>query len=156
MHHTHHDTTYAHGTFTLTKLNSVTGEVISTTPVHHNLVLNSAFNLIAQQNVTGSTNLLKITTLEIGTGDTAPAGTDTALETVTLTDIPRANQSATGPEAYISFFISTLDLPNGEYKELGLRAGATLYTRALISPTFTKSTNEDVRVDYTITYSAVV
>lgn len=154
----HHDTmqAQARGTFTITKLDSITGAVISTTPVHHNLVLNSAFNLIAQQNVTGTTNLIKITTLEIGTGDTAPAGTDTTLETVTLADIPRANQSATGAEAYISFFISTLDLPNGEYKELGLRAGTTLYTRALISPTFTKSTNEDVRVDYTITYSVVV
>jgi len=144
------------GTFTLTKLKAGTDEVIWQSPPMHNMVLDGALALMAQQTVSGTTNLLKVTTLEMGTGDTAPVGTDTDLETPTVTDIPRANQSSTGPLAYISFFISTLEIPDGEYKELGVRAGTTLFTRALISPTFTKSTNEDVRVDYEITYSDVV
>lgn len=140
------------GTFTITKFKQ--GEVIETIK-GKNRILNAGFNRLCQQHI-GNGSLLEITSLEIGDDDTPVAGTDTALGNVVIDDIPRGSQSVAGLSTTISFFIPDIDLPNGTYRELGLRSNNILYTRALITPVYTKSANEDTRIDYTLTYSAVL
>ena len=145
----------ASGRFTITTLRAGTDEVLHT-QTNSNIVLNQGLNLLPRRHIGESPNL-EITTLELGTDDTAPTAGDTALGNATVTGVTRANQSATGQTAFLSFFLPDAIVPNGEYKELGVRTGGgVLYTRALIDPTFTKSANEDTRIDYEISYSAVV
>lgn len=141
------------GHFTITK--TTNGMLVE--QIHgNNIVLNQGLAEIAKQHIGNGTSL-EIATLEIGDGDTTPTPMDTELENAITTGVIRANQSQSDTTATLSFFITDAELPNGEYKELGLRtAGDILYTRALIIPTYTKSANEDTRIDYTITYNAVV
>ena len=159
MNPTHHrkvkSTATASGHFTITKYRAGTDEVLHTSDVMENVVLNQGLALIANRHV-GTSSPLDITTLEITDDDTAPSATDTALGGTVISGFERRLNSSSGREAYLSFFLPDADLPNGTYNKLGVRtAGDVLYTAALIDPSLTKSDNEDIRIDYTITYSAV-
>ena len=152
MHHSH---ITASGRFTITTLRAGTDEVLHSQH-NSNIVLNQGLQLLARRHI-GEIPSIELTTLEIGDDNTTPTATDTALGSMVVDGITRANQFFSDNTAILSFFIPDATLPNGEYKELGLRtAGDVLYTRALIDPTFTKSANEDTRIDYELSYSAVV
>ena len=152
---THHSSATAHGQFTITTYKAGTDIVLRKTEVMDNLILTAGLSQLPLQHIGNGQNL-EITTLEIGDGDTAVTIGDTELDNMIVDGVIRANQSAGGLSCNLSFFIPDIDLPNGEYKELGLRtASDILYTRALIVPTFTKSASEDLRCDYQLTYSAV-
>ena len=155
QHRKANSTATASGRFTITKYRAGTDEVLYQSPTMSNVVLNQGLALIANRHV-GTSSPLDITTLEITDDDTAPSATDTALGGTVVDGFQRANQSASGREAALSFFLPDAALPNGTYNKLGVRtAGDVLYTAALIDPSLTKSDNEDIRIDYTITYSAV-
>lgn len=136
---------------------SITGEHKRTTDWIENLIVSSdthGLNLIVRQLLGTTTYPLAITQAKIGTGTTAPALTDTDLETTTLDGILKANQSISNNSCIIEFFISDLDLTNGTYTEFGIFAGDQLFARSLISPTFTKSSNEDTSVDYQLEFTS--
>ena len=136
---------------------SITGELKRTSPWTSNLIVSSnghGLNLVGRALLGDNTYPLEITQAKIGTGDTAPALTDTDLVTTVLSGIIKSNETITNNEIILEFFLSDLELTNGTYKEFGIFAGDQLFARALISPTYTKSSNEDTTVDYTITFTS--
>lgn len=132
-----------------------TKEILRTSPWIKNLVMkgsNTGVNLIAQRLIGATTYDIAIDSAEIGTGNTAPANSDTNLQTPVAVGIVRANQLVASTNiATLFFFISDSDLPNGTYKEFGLRCGAQLFARSIISPDYTKASSEDTVVEYQIT-----
>jgi hypothetical protein len=136
----------------------LTWAIRSTSRARRNLVVlsaNAGLGIVMQHLYGTTTYPLELTTAAIGTGNTAPADGDTALETPVVTGILRAVGELTDPATlYTEWFITNDELPNGEYKEFGLYAGTQLFTRALIeSPTHTKADNEDTLIVYTVTAS---
>jgi hypothetical protein len=130
------------------------GTLVRETNWIENLIMagqNNGLGVIAKRMIGDFSNDIEITTAEIGDGDTAPLVSDTSLENPILTGILRANQSTTATVVTLEFFIASDNLANGDYKEFGLRAGTQLFTRALINPVYTKSSNEDTSIEYQIT-----
>jgi hypothetical protein len=125
-------------------------------PLIENLIVingNHGLNIVCQHIIGDDTYPLEITQAKIGSGTTAAASTDTDLETIELAGIIRANQSYTGGVATLQFFMPSDDLANDTYTEFGIFCGSQLFARSIISPSFTKSTNEDTGVDYTLTFT---
>jgi hypothetical protein len=114
---------------------------------------NTGLSLISKRLIGDKTDDIEITSASIGTSDTAVTDSDTDLNTPVVTDIPRATQDYTLGESVFQFFIPSDDFPNGDYKEIGLFCGENMFTHAIITPTFTKATNEDVGIDYVITFT---
>jgi len=128
----------------------------SVSPVHENLIMldtDVGLNLIMQHFSGDVTYPLEIDLAAIGTGTTAPASTDTALETPVVTSIPRAIGELTAVDTfYTEWFITNDELANGEYTEFALYCGTQIFARSLIeSPTHTKADNEDTLIVYSIT-----
>jgi hypothetical protein len=133
---------------------SKNGNVTKSTGWFHNIILDSTdcgLNLI-RRGMLGDAVIpsIEITSGEIGTGDTTPTTADTALEELVLDGILRAYQTIESDEVVFQFFISAEDLPDDTYTEFGLRVGTRLFSRALIIPTFEKSSGEDITVEYRI------
>lgn len=108
-----------------------------------NLILGRLANVLTYDTI--------ITSAEIGTGTTTPANSDTNLVTPTVTGIAVASSSVSSGSILLSFFIPSASLANGTYKEFGLRCGTQLFARSLITPNYTKGTNQDTTIEYTIT-----
>lgn len=128
-------------------------EVIWEGPWVSNLVMDGVDNgtgLITQRMIGITTYDIIITSGAIGTGATAPADGNTALQTPTLTGILIARQSKTSNSATIEFFIPGNSLANGTYTEFGIYCGTRLFARSIISPSYSKSTNEDSGIEYVI------
>lgn len=139
------------GRYRFTTYEAGTKNVIEVGPWIHNLVVegtNNGIGLIAQRLAGFATYDIQITTAAIGTGNTAPADTDTALVTPVLTGIPRSLQSFTANSAHVEFFIPNSDLANGVYKEFAVYCGTRLFARSLITPNFTKGSNVDTGIEY--------
>lgn len=120
--------------FSLTVLDGKTGKVKRHIPMQKNLILNAALDAIGN-----GTDIY--TTVAVGTGNTTPATTDTALDnqiayTSTLVDIPAVTRTTTAP-----FYVERTNTwqfaqgaAQGALKEIGLSSyGSTLWTRALIT-----------------------
>lgn len=149
------DTMKPSGVVQITTYDATTGEMKRQSPKMENLMLNVAFSRIAAMNVGGS-NTVELTKVALGTGVPVIAGGTTAL-TTEVGQFTRTDQFSSGATATFSFFITDADLTNGVYTELGLvTADDALYTILGISPAFTKSANEDTRIDYEVSYEAVV
>jgi hypothetical protein len=102
---------------------------------------------------------LAITHGELGTGNTAPAESDTALttaadrQTITLLTVSASNQITA------QFFWADAELANATYREFGMFAAGTnltlgngqLFNHALLSPVYTKATAEDTTVEAIVT-----
>jgi len=132
-----------------------TDELIRTTDWIHNLIVlntNSGLNLFAKQLLGTTTYPLEITKAKMGDDDTAPADADTDLVSTVVDNILWADRTevAVG-QVMIAFFIADAEMLNQDYKEFGIFCGDRLFARSIITPTFTKSTSQDVRVEYTIT-----
>lgn len=137
--------------------NALTGELKRTTPWTENLIVSSdghGLNLITRALTGINTYPLEITQAKIGTGTNSPTLTDTDLQTVVLDGIIKSNQSISNNTCTLEFFISDLELANDTYTEFGLFAGDQLFARSLITPTFTKSANEDATCDYELTFTS--
>ncbi|MGR3504905.1 MAG: hypothetical protein ACU0B7_03430 [Paracoccaceae bacterium] len=131
------------------------GQEVWRSPVMANRILNGGLETIIQHHVGNDANPLEITSLEIGDGDTAVTAGDTALDNLVLAGVPVAKRTPSTLSVVIEFFIVDAELPAGIYRELGLRAGATLYTRALFTTPYTKVDGRDTIIRYTLSYSAV-
>lgn len=141
------------GKYRFTKTNSLTGEIISVSDwIHNKIMLDTGvgLGLILARLGGDISNDCIITTAEIGTGNTPPTDSDTDLETPVVTDIQIALQTISATEVNLAFYIPDANLPNGTYKEFGIRSGTALFARSIMTPDFTKGTNEDTNVEYII------
>jgi len=146
------DTCPAHGHFQIISLEN--GKEVYRSPVIPNRILSAGLALIPQHHAGNTSNALEITSLEIGDGDTAVAAGDTALDNLVLDGVPPSKVTPSGASIVIEFFIVDAELADGTYEELGLRAGATLYTRALFTTPYTKVAGRETIIRYTLSYSA--
>jgi len=146
------DTAPAHGHFEIIALEN--GKEVYRSPVIPNRILDAGLSLIPQHHAGNNSNALEITSLEIGDGDTAVDGSDTALDNMVLDGVLPSKVTPSDASIVIEFFIVDAELADGTYEELGLRAGATLYTRALFTTPYTKVAGRDTIIRYTLSYSA--
>lgn len=142
------------GSFVITKLKEGTSEVIWRSKRIKNKVVSAAGgygrNIIMRQLSADTTYPIAITNGKIGTGTTAPADSDTDLQTPVLSTINVASFELTNNVLIINFFIASASLANGTYTEFGLFMGSRLLARSLITPVFVKGTNEDVSIEYSL------
>lgn len=144
------------GKYRFKTFDSDTGELKRVTPWIDNLVVASndhGLGIIMQHLIGTTTYPLEITQGKIGTGTTPPTDSDTDLETITFAGIQRATQVISATTCTIELYISNTDLPNGTYTEFGLFCGDQLFARSIISPSYSKSSNEDTGIEYLITAS---
>ena len=143
------------GRFKIQTLKAGTDEVLSETPWYDNLVMKSAnrgVNIVAQRLIGNKTYDLEIDSAEIGTSSQAVNEADTDLIAPVTTGILRATQEVLSTNvASIEFFISDADLPDGTYRELGLRAGTQLMARALFPVAYSKGSGQDTKILYQLT-----
>jgi len=118
-----------------------------------NLVVSSSGygrNLIVRQ-LTGNTDYgIEINQGKIGDDGTAPSESDTDLGNVILDGILIEKSIFLNDEATFSFFITDSSLADGTYKEFGMFIGGQLFSRAIFSEDYIKSTNQSTRIDYSI------
>ena len=141
------------GKYRFIKTNSKTGEVISVSPWIKNLIMKDSaigINLLIRRLGNDLTYDTIITSAEIGDDDTPPTDSDTDLVSPITTGILPAYQSISTDTVIISFFIPSVDLPNGTYKEFCIRCGTQMFARSIISPNYVKGTNENTTVEYSI------
>lgn len=142
------------GMYRITTTDSLTKEVLYTSPWIKNKIMlgtDTGVNLLLQRLGNILTYDCIITTAEIGTGTTAPTSADTNLQTPVVTGIaPAGPANYSSGSIILSFFIPSGSLANGTYNEFGLRCGTQLFARSIISPAYTKGTNQDTTVEYTI------
>lgn len=140
------------GKMRITVHDSITGELKSQSKWMVNKIVSSdgyGRNLIMRQLTGDETYDIEVDSAQIGTGSTTPADSDTSLvsasATFSITDATVSNDSAT-----FSIFMTDALLPNGTYSEFGLRCNGRLFSRVLILPTFTKSSNQNTTIDYIV------
>lgn len=126
-------------------------------PIKNLIVASSGYgtDLVTRALGGDTTYQLEIDSAAIGSGSTAPTAADTGLGTSVLAGIAVASVDyPTTGQVILSFFIPDGDLANGTYNEFGIFANLRLFARSLITPAFTKGSNENTTVDYTITLTA--
>ena len=132
-----------------------TKELIKQTDWIKNLVVlgdGYGANIVIKNLLGDLTYDLEITSASVGTGDTAPADSDTDLETPILENIQIATREETADdEATFHFFMNDGQLPDNTYKEFGIFCGTQLFARSLITPTYTKTSGQDIDCEYVIT-----
>lgn len=141
------------GQMRITTRDSITGKIIYQSEWIKNKIVSSdgyGRNIIMRQLTGDTTYAIEIDSAQIGTGTTAPTDGDVALETpiasFSITAATVNNDSVT-----FSIFMTDALLANGTYSEFGLRCNSRLFSRILILPTFTKSSNQNTTIDYIIT-----
>lgn len=144
------------------KSDSATGKTISVTPFYGNLVMNgtdTGLNLLADRLNGTNTYSLNITHCDIGTGTTAPAISDTTLQTA-VARTTKATGSVTGASITLRFFFADGDLANGSYYETGLFIDGTatvstgkIFDRLLFGSVYTKGTGEDTTLEFIINFN---
>lgn len=135
-----------------------TKEVLRVTPWSKNLVLASlstGLGLIARRLAGDETYDVIITSGEIGSDDSATTEGMTDLVDPVVTGIQLADTSFTAKQTVLQFFLPDAELPDGTYAEFLIRCGTQAFARAVISPAFTKATNEDSTVEYLINHNNV-
>jgi len=133
---------------------SKTGEVKRISDWSKNLVVSGAgtgINIVARILANDNTYPLAITKCKIGTGTTAPTNSDTDIEAGGVTKNSVADQVVSGGVVTLSFFYTSAELPNGTYTEFAIFCVNQLFARSIISPSYTKGTNEDTTIEYEIT-----
>lgn len=144
------------GRYRFCTTDSITGDILRYSDWNHNLVVNgtaTGVNLIARLLGNDSTYPLPITKCKIGTGTTAPTNSDTDIEAGGVTKSTVADQVVSGNVVTLSFFYTSAELPNGTYTEFAIFCVNQLFARSIISPSYTKGTNEDTTVEYEIQVS---
>jgi len=145
----------AKGKYRILVYKAGTDELLKTTDWISNLIVlntNSGLNLVAKHLIGDDTYSLEITKAKMGDDDTAPADADTDLGNTVVNDILWASreESSVGVVLF-QFFVADSEMPDQDYKEFGIFCGDRLFARSIITPTFTKSSGQDIRVEYQIT-----
>lgn len=138
------------------------GTLIAESEWADNLVMlgnNTGKDLILDRLAGTNTYTLNITHGDIGTGNTAPAISDTALTTVVArTSVALANVSSN--TVTFDFFFADGDLANGTYKEFAMFCDGTatvstgkIFNHVLFASNLVKATGEDITIGCIITIS---
>jgi hypothetical protein len=136
------------------------GQIVEQSDWADNLVMlgtDTGKDLILDRLIGNNTYSLNITHGDIGTGDTAPAISDTALTTpVARTSVALSNISSN--TVTFDFFFADGDLANGTYREFGCYVDGTatvstgkIFNHVLFASSLVKSTGEDITVSVTFT-----
>ena len=108
-------------------------------------------NLIMRQLAGDTTYPIEIDSFSMGTGNTAVTDADNDLDTPTSEGHVISTADVTNDELLLGIFMPDANLPNATYQECGLKCNGRLFTRSLITPTFSKSAGQDVTIQYLIT-----
>jgi hypothetical protein len=110
---------------------------------------------------TFATTLLPLSYIEIGTGNTTPAITDTALTTPTNRAAVGFQQDYATTDAIVQAIFSDSQLANGTYYEMGTFCGGTstigsgnLFNHALFASPYTKSAGTDSTIETDLSFSS--
>lgn len=151
------DTGKLKGSYVIKVTDSRTGEPLRTIGPVDNLIVNSlgrGYDTIVRQLGGDVTYPIEIDSASIGSGSTAPTASDTDLETSVLTGVQVAStEYPANGQVIISFFMTDSELANGTYREFGIFATGRLFARSLISPVLTKASNQNITVEYTLTFA---
>lgn len=142
----------AKGTFQILSLQN--GEVVWQSPAMTNLILDGFWSMLVQHLNSIDTSPLGVTTLEVGSGSTAVSASDTSLAIMEVDAVPPAKSIPAAKSIQFEFFIVDAEMPDGTYRELGLRAGLTLITRALFTTPYVKASGRDTIIRYTLSFDS--
>lgn len=144
------------GKYRITKLNALTGAVLSQSEWYKNIVVSSngyGRNLIGRQMVGDTTYPIEIDEMTLSTNNTAPTNADTSLGGTEI-DVPveLLTISTAGQANIITFsgFFTDGELPNNTYYKIGVKMSNRIFTSALLATEIVKDTNENYRIDYQI------
>lgn len=143
------------GRFRFTTYRAGSDLLIAQTAWMPNLVVNAGLQEVLEDLIEQRATGIPITTFKLGTGVTAPAATDTDLETPTVTTDFIANRSRTDQAILFEFFLPDGEVPEDDYTECGMFIGTTMFSHATISPTYEKAANQDTKIDYEVALSAI-
>lgn len=142
------------GSYIIRTFDATTGELKRQSPRIENLIVASTgrgLDIITRQLGGDTTYQIEVDTAKIGTGTNTPTIADTDLQTAVLSGIAVASADFTDVgQVTLSFFIPDGDLANGTYTEFGIFCNGRLFARSLISPGYSKGSNENTTVDYSI------
>ncbi len=108
-------------------------------------------NLIIRQLAGDTTYNIEIDSVRLGDGTTPPADSDTNLGNVLVTGVSITNMVVANNVLTIDVFLSDGNLPNDTYSEMGFFINGRLFSRILITPSYTKASGEDTLFTYTLT-----
>jgi len=139
-----------------------TDEILRTSPWYQNMIMlgtNTGKDLILDHLNGDDTYPLELGYADIGTGSTAPAASDTALETAAARAL-KANGSVSSNVLTLQYFFPDGDLPDDDYTEFGTFCGGTgavdsgqIFNRVLFGSTYTKASGEDTTIEIEFTIS---
>lgn len=142
------------GSYVIKKWCSITGKLLWQSKPIENLVVNGTGygrNIIVNQLAGVTTYPIAINSASIGTGTNVPADSDTGLQTSVLSGILVSDTVISSNMLTLTFYITDAQLANGTYREFGVFCTGRLFARSLITPVFTKGSNQNISVDYTFT-----
>jgi len=108
-------------------------------------------NLLARALAGDNTYSLEIDSAALGSNSTAPADSDTGLNTAVVSSIPITDITVLNNVVSIDVFVADGNLTNGTYREFGLFCNGRLFARIIISPDYTKVSGEDSLFTYELT-----
>jgi hypothetical protein len=110
---------------------------------------------------TYASTLLPLSYIEIGTGNTTPAITDTALTTPTNRAAIGFSQDYATTDAIVQAIFSDSQLVNGTYYEMGTFCGGSttigsgqLFNHALFASSYTKASGTDTTIEADFNFSS--
>lgn len=131
------------------------GELVWQSEPIRNKVVSSAGgygrNMVIRQLAGDTTYPLEIDSMALGDGTTPPSDSDTGLENELLASIPLTSRSVANNVLSIDVFITSDNLPNDTYTELGFFCDGRLFSRLLLTPAYTKEEGEDTLFSYELT-----
>jgi len=122
-------------------------------PVYNKVVTSSGYgrNLICRRLAGDTTYGIEIDSAAIGDSTTAPADAQTGLISPLVSSIPITNKTVADNVLTVDVFVADGNLPDDSYSEFGLFIGGRMFSRVIISPTYTKGPGEDTLFTYTLT-----
>jgi hypothetical protein len=119
--------------------------------VNNKIVASAGYgvNLLLRQMAGDTAYPILIDGVDFGTGTNAPSASDTALQTPTVTNISPADRTVTSAtQLVVDVFVPSGVMPNATYREIGLKMNGRLFARSSLN--YTKTTNKDTTIEYTI------
>jgi hypothetical protein len=132
-------------------------EIWRSEPMKNLVVSSSGYgrNLVIRRLAGDTTYGITIDSAAVGDGTSVPVDANTALGNSLVSGISISNATVANDVLTLDIFASDATLPNDDYKEFGLFIGGRLFSRVLITPTYTKAAGEDTIFSYEITLSAI-
>lgn len=124
-------------------------------PMPNKIVMSSGYgrNLVVRALAGDQTYTLTIDSASLGTSNAARADGQTDLVAPTVTDIPITNKTAVDGTLSVDVFVGDANLPNGTYREFGLKCNGRLFASIALASDYVKATGDDTLFTYQLTYN---